>query len=1550
MFGSNTTHKINKRLLKDLHSFSENSIFEKNSSSSDSSSNSEKKPIKSIHNEFNNNKEIIDSEDDFSELDLYLNNPNRNEWPNDAESLSDESSSDESSDDESSYDESNPLTISSLESEDYSEEDPVEEAACLEELEKAKYIKTKLEELHFPENPNAYLKSAIFVLHNKWKKIIDDYEEKLKHITATQIDAVNNNNQNNDQNNNQNIPIVEIDKDKKIFLRPYQVSAIIDLLNGWMNGKLDTVINLPTGAGKTAVLLTLLSLAELGQTIIITPYNNLEEQILEEANFWANDLVAHGKIQQFDSKKPETANAPVVIMTHNGFRLRSNQNKLKPFSFLIIDEVHAFNSALSQQVIQQHQKNGTVVLRVSATPHEYLTDKIYFADTPGLVSCIRRRILSPMRVATFKVEVLEKDKRKLEELTLVKDNATGETDFSQKKLRRRINKKFYNLQFINLYLNAKVRRKRNSRSVERFIGKQMMFICGGIEHAEDMAKLLNELVPLEHPAIIAARDRYVEAQRQKLINENRLAEFNVEEVRKRFKISAAVHSNLGKKEKNERLQAIKAGGILIPTGEKLLTTGMNYPALEFEIRIAPTGSVIVSRQGGGRLSRLDPKNPFKVAYLIEVDWGLSGPVKQIFYSKWLDGRHKCGLRLDTFVDDSQLPKVIIPGAEHLLLNSPLQWDPATKVSLPNKKRKKTETTTVDTSSPSQPKRRRLNDFIVDFELEYKNMLETVEKFKEYFDIAPNVTVNSISFTPANEAQDNVSAVSPKKIALINKNQANKQKLIEDESDALDSVEQQALHSLIAHIEKINAELNSIFDAIVIDTNDDEQLIEMDTANNNVNVLPSSLAVRLKSKLEKKFGKITDEFYRYLTKMQTITQRMYGYNQSESFFHAMNNKNFEKRNENIKDSVAELLQDMKQTREIIASDEFYEIIQERKREKERQRQEKLRQQEKQQQDEINKIQSQSPPPQPTEPLMLPVGSEMMDLEILPEDQLITDADIDQLIAERNAAANGSDLDATSTSTTNNIVNKTGKEEEIDEEIDAHTQKAINDLLITLIRSYVAIRKRHLDTAKRANFYEYRLSLFQRVMPPDKIYDENALKKYSTLSFTQFVHELDENRTNKKLSLLKLPQHPLQLNGLDLGSIDLSYIDFASSQLSAITFYNNDFYEVTGLTPENTNELKITTASNCRSVILSFEQFFLKENVSNKKMLLEEKNLYCKQLIGFYVSNLMSATSQAGNADYHFNYMIAYIILSSPVNVNDHGLIDFYTSQYFRLLMFFLSETEQAKYHPELFKLTDFYFLINLFLGVARPDKIDEYLREENYQYLNNTLLPDWITLTIAVCNNKIYSRLLTLFKNILEKYLTENRKNDITNLNVFIFYMIIANNFILFESDLNSNKFKHLSKFLKSIKSSHASLLPDMIENLNELGVKNQMPITFAVQGFVSALKDKQFEFAFLEEADSENYVPLDIPAISLASLPVFTFSSTNNNNRNNNNNNNNKNIYDLTQEDHANLEKNVTAPSPLPPSSSGFSQSHMALLPPSQRPSHPPNKSHPSPQPSTKTI
>ncbi len=994
-----------------------------------------------------------------------------------------------------------------------------------------------------------------------------------------------------------------------------------------------------------------------------------------------------------------------------------------------------------------------------------------------------------------------------------------------------------------------LRKKRNNKSVERFIGQQMIFFCAGIQHAEDIAELFNKLVPLDHPAIVAARERYVENQRRKYIAENKFADFNEAEVRKRFTISAAVHSGLSEKEKQRRLQAINEAGILIPTGEKIFITGLNHKELTFGLRIPPTGSNTVSKQGGGRLTRLNPNNPYKVAVLIEVDWGLSGPVKQIFYSKWLDNKRKCGLRHDSLTDDSQLPKVIIPEAEYLSLNPPLQWDPATDFSIVNKKRKSSQATTEVTASSSSKSKREVIDFVVDFDTEYRNMVETVEQFKQYFTNAPNMTVNSISFTPVNEAQDDVSAVTPKKMTpATNK----KQKLISDTSDSLDSVDQQALHSLIDHIEKINTELNSIFGAIIIDTDGDEQLIEMNTANNNALSLLST-SRQSKSKLERKFEKVTDAFYCYLAKMKTITQRMGGHNQSESGFQNINNKNFENRNENIKDSLARLLQDMKQTRAVIASREFYDIIQQRKREKEE------REEAKRQQEEVKRQQEQQ--------MELLSQLESFD-EAGEHDDLVKEIE-EKLLAE---------MDVDSTEITHEHHEHHERHDEYLEDVEINAgnptlaaSPLVKDtpteaLLPILLEVYAAIRQKYYGSSKLYSsmnnnqiFSSDIIQLFNTVMPSAEINDETKLIKYSTLSFRDFVYALDNNRTNPKLSELTLTQGLLQLGGYSIAMKNLSYVDFTGCQLTNVTFTANKLKQVTGLTPDNTNYTQFLMCTHCQAVIDAFEKYYLtqeNEDISSKKSALFN-HLFNKPLMDLYRSHIISINSDKETADYQFNYMIAYIILSIPNEPNNYNInVSFSISKSYELLIFFLQNTNQAK--SSSLNRADFYFLINLFLGLLEKYeyKISNYLKEENYNFLNKNLLENYVDAIANVINNNKYTMLIDLFEQDLQKYFTEAAINNIENMDILISYMMMTDDFSMLEYDYSADKVKYADELLASIQPSHTSLLPGFIRSLTNLQQvminKNLENISKDIEKFISILGTKEFELSLIQEYESNN--------------------------------------------------------------------------------------------------
>jgi len=246
--------------------------IKKNSSENDSGSASQDSDedlfANTVAMDLNESGDEIDDDMELLDKDAKKSAAQKNE-------VSDSEDNEDSEDSEDSENSEN--SENSEEQDEYdsgTEEDDAEAEACRKAIENSLYLH-ELNPLQIPDSfLNTDMEVAIKLLHPALSKLI----RAIKIIDGDE----------------------EADDDEIIetpFLRRYQISIIIDLVNGWMQGKRNAVIPLATGGGKTAIFLWILqNILELqientlnliiennsrntksvkGRILIITPYTYL---------------------------------------------------------------------------------------------------------------------------------------------------------------------------------------------------------------------------------------------------------------------------------------------------------------------------------------------------------------------------------------------------------------------------------------------------------------------------------------------------------------------------------------------------------------------------------------------------------------------------------------------------------------------------------------------------------------------------------------------------------------------------------------------------------------------------------------------------------------------------------------------------------------------------------------------------------------------------------------------------------------------------------------------------------------------------------------------------------------------------------------------------------------------------------------------------------------------------------------------------------------------------------------------------------------------------
>lgn len=147
-----------------------------------------------------------------------------------------------------------------------------------------------------------------------------------------------------------------------MILRPYQVASVTAVLEQFRKGHRSTLLELPTGCGKTVVFAEIARRGvERGRRVLVLAHRT---ELLEQA---AQKLASAGVRAEIEQGERRATDAPVVVasvQTLRGARLESWP--ADSFALIVIDEAH-HATASSYRAVLDHFSSARV-LGVTATP------------------------------------------------------------------------------------------------------------------------------------------------------------------------------------------------------------------------------------------------------------------------------------------------------------------------------------------------------------------------------------------------------------------------------------------------------------------------------------------------------------------------------------------------------------------------------------------------------------------------------------------------------------------------------------------------------------------------------------------------------------------------------------------------------------------------------------------------------------------------------------------------------------------------------------------------------------------------------------------------------------------------------------------------------------------------------------------------------------------------------------------------------------------------------------------------------------------------------
>ncbi len=323
------------------------------------------------------------------------------------------------------------------------------------------------------------------------------------------------------------------------------------------NGETKGYVKLPTGSGKTVIFQKFVE-AIKQRTIIVVPTTQLIQQTRDRFKK-SKILSSIGVIDQTS----KDIDSQYIITTYNSLIIQIKNKNILPddFPIIILDEAHKAQGNVSKDVIGQFNKS--IVLGFTATPDYSENKKTQFAKK---LSDVLPNKIYEMNVSEAIQSNMLCDAVTLPHFTGLNISSVEikDGDYVDSSLSSVLDQNVHRAEVVDYY-------EKNFSSFKTIV------FCAGIDHAEHMAKQFTDK-----------------------------------------KISAAcISSRTSKLERKKILTDFKKGKIQILCNANILIEGFDDEEVSLCLNINPTMSAVVAEQRGGRVLRLDPKNPNKKGYIID---------------------------------------------------------------------------------------------------------------------------------------------------------------------------------------------------------------------------------------------------------------------------------------------------------------------------------------------------------------------------------------------------------------------------------------------------------------------------------------------------------------------------------------------------------------------------------------------------------------------------------------------------------------------------------------------------------------------------------------------------------------------------------------------------------------------------------------------------------------------------------------------------------------------------------------------------------------------
>lgn len=403
-----------------------------------------------------------------------------------------------------------------------------------------------------------------------------------------------------------------------IELEPEQALCVQGIEQTLRAGHSRLYIEAPTGWGKTVMAMKLLELLRDGkkpaQTLIV-----------------ANDIVDLWRWRdEFEKHQPvlgvprvaaekyigvyygdEKQLNDITITTYDSFvnMVREGLIGADSHEVVILDEGHRSLSDLRQETLGAM---NAVQISLSATP-AYTHEKSLEVGSVCAYSCSPQKAEELKLIAPYQQVVIVQPRVQLSDNLLL---STGKYNLAA--LGAEFKRAHVTQSFVNFYKTWQY------GDGAQILGRQGIINCLSVDHADDVAKEINEIFKNEFSGFIPA---------------------------------IALNGNTPKPFRKWAVEEFKAGRVLMLCGDELFVHGFDAPNVDFVFNMSPSTSGVRVGQRGGRARRIDRtgNNPNKVAVIADILYENTSPRGwQLLYAEWMQSRlFEKGDKFFTFETDAR---------------------------------------------------------------------------------------------------------------------------------------------------------------------------------------------------------------------------------------------------------------------------------------------------------------------------------------------------------------------------------------------------------------------------------------------------------------------------------------------------------------------------------------------------------------------------------------------------------------------------------------------------------------------------------------------------------------------------------------------------------------------------------------------------------------------------------------------------------------------------------------------------------------------------------